>query len=234
MSLSQSAGEGQSSKRAPWKALWQVVTDPVGAYAQLGPKPPVLPGYLFAMVVGLVVTGLTVPVLLQKTAGLAASSPEMAQAGGFVKTTMVVSAVLANVAVPWVVGLLASLVALLVAQFQGGSAGFSAYMGMIGYAQVPVVLNRLLAGVWARINDGAVLDLSLAVLLPAGANPFLRVLLQACNPFTIWYYVLLAVGFGSLHGKKPKQGAVFSVALFVLAVLLSMATAKMGSGVPQG
>jgi len=216
---------------SPWRALLRVLTSPGETFRSLGSKPPVLAPYLIQSLVGVVVIALTFSfvtkvALDQASAAMAAQSAMTAEDMATMETVMrwagMVGLVVQEVVSPWVTGLVLALVAIFFGQFQGGGVPFAAYMGMIGYARMPLVLSRLLTAVFIAAT-GQALDLSAAAFLPAGASPALTAALQMLNPFGIWYYVLLAIGFAALFRREPRRGWAFPVTLFVLGTVISAA-----------
>ncbi|MFZ5815305.1 MAG: YIP1 family protein [Bacillota bacterium] len=208
---------------SPWRALWSVVTDPIATFGRLGPRPAIFPAYLLQMVAGLAGFVLSYPYLMQLIEQGAAAAPGTSpEQVAFTKMTALTGGLVSAVAAPWVAGLLVSLVALFMAQFQGGSLPFSAFFGMVGYARLPLVIATLLGGLWVRLL-GQPLDISPGALLSAEASPVLKAALGTLNPFGLWYYALLAIGFAALHQKPPAKGAAFALLLFLLYLFFAMA-----------
>lgn len=222
---------------SPWGALLRVLTSPGETFRSLGRKPPVLAPYLIHSLVGIVAIALSYSALMdlamEQAAAAMANQPQMtAEDMAMMQTVMRwsggVALVVQEVAGPWVVGLVLALVATFFGQFQGGEVPLTSYMGMIGYARMPLDIARLLSAVFMAVT-GKQLDLSAAALLPDGASPVLMGALQMINPFGIWYYALLAIGFAALFGREPRRGWAMPVTLFVLGVIVSAAAASIGA-----
>lgn len=113
-------------------------------------------------------------------------------------------------------------------QFQGGGVPLASYMGMIGYARLPVAISNLLAGILMAVT-GRPVNLTPAVLLPDTAGPVLAAVLSAFNPLHLWYYVLLGIGFAALFGREPRKGWALPLALFVMTTLFTAASAGLSS-----
>lgn len=230
--MAQPAATAYGSPSLPgWRALRRVLTDPGETFRRLGDQPPVLPGYLLQMAVGLLVFALTVNTtmaLLDQGMAISASQPGAQEMPpGFAPVMKWVSVgfvAAARLAGPWLAGLLLTLIALFVGQFQGGGVPFSAYLGMIGYARVPLALSALLSGVWTALTDKPLI-MSLTVFLSPEASPYLKGLLSMFNPFGLWYYALLAIGFAALFKRPPGKGWALPALLFVVATLASVGTA---------
>ena len=217
-----------------WRAALRVLTDPGETFSKLGAKPPIFPPYLIHMAVGAIAFAVSIPALLEASAqamSLAASQPGVEMDPSMMGAMSWVSVGFAGVtqiAGPWLAGMLLSFVATFFGQFQGGGVSLSAYLGMIGYARLPLAISTLLGGVFAAFT-GQSLDLSLAVFLPETASGVMVGLLKMINPFGIWYYVLLATGFAALFGRSPKRGWLLPVALFVAGTLVTIGTSGFGA-----
>ncbi|MFZ5823090.1 MAG: YIP1 family protein [Bacillota bacterium] len=216
-------GLSEPAPISPWRALWLMMTDPVSTFQRLGTRPAILPAYLLHTVVGLVAIALawsyTMNIVDEKMAANAAATPDMMPV---MKMSAIVGGIIGGAATPWLVGLAVSLLALFIAQFQGGGVPFSSFYGMVGYARVPLAISILLGGLWVALV-GKPLDISLAAVLSADASPTLKAALMMVNPFGLWYYALLAIGFATLMKKPATKGIPFAATLFVLSLLLAMA-----------
>lgn len=214
------------SRISPWRAVLRVLTDPVATFRAMAEKPPVLVPYLVHMLVGLAVMALTygkvVEIATQATASAMSANQEIdlelmrAMMKWSAGASLAVSALIG----PWVAGFVLSLVAMFFGQFEGGGVPLSAYMGMIGYARLPLAILNLLAGIFLAAT-GRQLNLSAAVLLPETASPYLVGLLSSFNPLYLWYYVLLGIGFAALFDREPRKGWALPVTVFVVTTLLN-------------
>lgn len=220
----------------PWTALLRILTDPMNTFRRLGEKPAILPAYVLQMAASLFLAAMTVPLALQLVMDQAASMPADQMPAGFegmMNKVMVGTTLGQAVVTPWLAGLVVALLAVFVAQLTGGSVGFRAYFGMVGYARVPVALNAIIQGLLltkaGTYSEAMRMSLSLATFLPADSNVYLQSLLGMVNPFSIWYYVLLALGFAALHKTKPREGWTFAGAILILNIIGSVASAAMGS-----
>lgn len=236
--MNQLPTEQVAPRLSGWRALVSVLTDPNESFRQLGTKPSVLPPYLIQTLVGVLLFVLLLTtqsgVIDQAVATAMATQPTV-QPGmdEMFRIITIVTFAFTLILAPWFVGLCLSLVALFFGQFQGGGVSFSAYFGMIGYARMPLLLSTLL-GWFYQVATGKALQLSAAALLPAGSSPYLAGLLGMINPFGIWYYALLAIGFGALFGRSGRKGLAFSVTLFIVATIFTISSAGLASsqGVP--
>lgn len=217
-----------------WRALLSVITEPGETFRRLGSRPPILPGYLLQMAVGLVVFAMTYQQIMEivtQSMAMGAQQAGEAMAPGFLnvmQNVMLAFMIVGVLAEPWVSGLFVSLLALFVGQFHGGGVAFRSYYGMIGYARVPLALSTLLAGIY-QAATGQMLNLSLGVLVPEGGSPYLLGLLSTFNPFTLWYYALLATGFAALFGRPARRGWALPAILWGGAIILGMVQMGLAS-----
>lgn len=182
----------ETPKISAWGALVKVITEPKATFEKLGDAPAVFPGYLLQMVAAGVALWFTLPLSLKMAEEMMAANPGMpAEAVAVGKWAGVIGGSIGALAGPWISGVLLALVAMFFGQFQGSPVKFPAYLGMIGYARVPLAINTIIGGLLASqaasLQDLATKSLSLAVFLPADASPHLRALLEAFNPFDLWY-----------------------------------------------
>lgn len=222
-----------------WRALVSVLTSPGETFRRLGARPPILPVYLFQTLL------MALLFILTFKAGAAAFDQGIAAAGSqpnaqamdasglaVVRTvTMTVMGVF-TIAGPWLVGLVLSLFALFMGQFQGGGVSYGSYFGMIGYARMPLAIASILGGIY-QVATGKALNLSLAAFLSPESNPYLTGLLSTINPFTIWYYVLLAMGFATLFGRPARRGWALPALIWVINVLFTVVFSGVGSRFTQ-
>lgn len=225
------------SRISPWGALLRVLTSPGETFRSLGGKPPVLAPYLVHSLVGVVVIALSYSATMQmvmdqalaQMAGQPAMTPEdMAMMQNVMRWSGWVGLVVQEVIGPWVVGFVLAIVATFFGQFQGGGVPLTSYMGMVGYARMPLDLARLLSAAFIAVT-GKPLDLSAAAFLPEGASPVLAGALQMLSPLGLWYYGLLAIGFAALFGREPRRGWALPVTLFVLGTIVTAAAAGVAT-----
>jgi len=216
----------------PWTALLRILTDPLDTFERLGTRPAILPAYLLQMVTGLAGAWMVLPLTLQALQEVPAGTLTAEQMA-MVEKTATAMALVEPLVVPWITGGLLALVAAFVAQFMGGSLGLRPYFGMVGYARVPLAINTLLTSFLASradsLAEAATMSLSPAAFLPAGSSPYATALLGMINPFGIWYYVLLALGFAALHRNRPAQGAPLAGVVFLINLAGALISAALAS-----
>jgi hypothetical protein len=224
---------GNNGRPSAWGALWGVLTEPGRTFAAFAGQVPILPPYLVAMALALVTALLTMPVT-QRIA-----QQQMATQGGLpaeglsiFKWFLVGISVVGALARPWVSGVIVALVALFFGQFSSTRAGFTAYLGLVGYASLPAaaggVVQALLVMSAGSVDALTRISLSPAVFLPDGSSLALRAVLGLLNPFSLWYYAVLCIGFATLNRGKWTRGLSFALTLFAFSALFALLGGLLG------
>jgi hypothetical protein len=214
-------------KPGPWGALLTVITEPTATFRALAERPALLPPYLLQTVAGLIGVYLLLPLTkagvaeqLIKTPPPPGMTPQLYQMIG------IGAALFGALAGPWMIGAILALIASFFAQFQGGSAGFRPYLSMIGYARVPLAVGGLIQALLmtraTSMQQAQTMSLSLAALAPDETHFVLKALLSTINPFDVFYYALLAIGFGAVQRMRPARSATFVGVIYVLALGLML------------
>jgi hypothetical protein len=217
-----------------WGALLRIITEPEATIRDFGDRIPIFPGYLLQMVLSGVMTYLMIPATMAMLDQQFATQGIPPEQMGMVRTVSLGSALATSLFTPWIAGLFTALLAMFFGQFRGGGVGFVQYLGLVGYARIPVALGGVLSGAMIMAS-GSVMNagISLAALLPEGSSPYLMGILGAFNPFTFWYYAVLAIGFGVLHKGGAKKGLSLVITMFIVTLLMSLgsgASLKMAQG----
>jgi hypothetical protein len=226
--------EPQGPRQNAWGALVRVITEPAATFRDFAGRVPIFPGYLASMVLGLAGSLMALPVALKVAEQLTSANPAMTpELANISRWSGIIGAVVAALAGPWIGGLLVSLFAIFFGQFQEQRVSYVTYLGMVGYARVPLAIGQVVTGALTLALAGKVkgLTLSLAILAPngAGASPVVKTLLGMVTPFSIWYFALLAIGFGALHRGKASRGLGLVLTIFVILAIVMAASAAVGS-----
>jgi hypothetical protein len=223
----------EKSGPSGWAALGTVLTDPWKTFASFGERPPILPGYLVQMILALFPLLMTMGLALDLAAQQVASQG-LPPVAGVAKMGAIIGMVIGGVASPWIAGLFVSLIALLWGRAESTPVQFGGYFGMVGFARLPVVIGGFLQGL-LLMNAQSIADLqnksiSVAVLLPTDASPYLKAFATTLNPFDFWYYLLLAMGFAALHKRPAIKGVGLAVTVYGLSLLFTVVSAGWGIG----
>lgn len=220
-----------------WSGLIKCLTNPTAAFADLAehPQPPFLLAYMVAGLLGVpliyVSTQITLGVLQAQLAaqGLPPEANTVAQAIAYA------TAVGGGLFGPLLIGLCIALLAALVGLFVGGGVKFRQYLSMLAYAGLPSAIGGFVQGLLAfgatSLNQLQQISISPAAFLPAGSSPLILAVVGLINPFGLWSFYLLMVGFAALHRSKLAKGALFAGVLLVFQVLLLLWTGM--KAIPQ-
>jgi hypothetical protein len=82
-------------------------------------------------------------------------------------------------------------------------------------------------------DPAGIVPTNLAVALPSGTSPFISSIAGSIDIFTIWYLILLAIGFAAIAGAKkfkPGKTATLVFGVWVVGILIKAAFASIGFG----
>lgn len=82
-------------------------------------------------------------------------------------------------------------------------------------------------------DPAGIVPSNLAVILPSGSSPVLSSIAASFDIFTIWYLIVLAIGFAAIAGAKKfktSKAATLVFGVWVIWVLLKTGLAAMGLG----
>jgi hypothetical protein len=225
--LHQEVSSQTSGRLSPWRALVQVLIDPVRTFAELAEKPPVLAPYLVLMLLSLLGFWLMLDQQLALTISQAQKGGTPPEALKTIEVTSKVAGVVLSLLGPWLMGALMAVVVMAVGRLGlGEPVPFGHYFGMLGYASLPnslgAVLQALVASRAADPAQALTVSLSLAAFLPDGANPFLRAFLGTLAPFGLWSLALLGVGFAALHKTRINRSTGVVAVVYLLTLGFAM------------
>ncbi|MGE5674563.1 MAG: Yip1 family protein [Mycobacterium leprae] len=221
----------------PWRALLGVWLEPGATFEGLRERMPILLPYLVQMAIGVPVAIISARASTNLSQSFMAGQPVPPGFDAAMKTASMVGGLLSGLAMPWLTGVVVAGLATFFGQFQSTRVPFGTYLGLVGYARLPVVVGTVVqafltlsATTMAELTTKSV---SLAVLLPADASPYLRGALSTLNPFVIWYYVILTIGLATLHRAKPSKTWSLAATLFAVSLLLATVGGGLGTTMIQ-
>ncbi|HLN64738.1 MAG TPA: YIP1 family protein [Symbiobacteriaceae bacterium] len=229
MSQYDSSLQTPESKGSAWGAIFRIITEPEATFRSFGEHLPILPGYLVQMGLSLVMALLMLPATLAMVEQQLATMPQASPINpGVMKMIQAGSVLFSALITPWLAGVFTALLALFIGQFQGGARNFTQYMGLVGYSRLTLALGSVVQGLIIFLTGKIQMSnaISLAAFAPEGASPYLTGFLGAFNPFSFWYWAVMAIGFGVLHKGTWKKGISLVVIMFILSVLI----ATVGNG----
>lgn len=229
----------------PWGALIRILTSPADAFALIRAKSPWLPPYLLlgllsaaTVVFGLLLVGGA----MGDAMGELANMPEFADAPGFADVTGAASGFLIAIAIlggafalvgPAIAGLVFALLLYLVGMIFGHRASFMQLFSLSGYVEMPALLAGLISIVALVVAPefAMTLNLSASAFLPAGPLGFpepgiLFSLLSLISPFTVWTWILVALGLRHIGRTTSGQAWGQTLVVFAVVVLTHVAMAS--------
>ena len=95
-----------------------------------------------------------------------------------------------------------------------------ACMSAVGVPMLIIVLLAIDSEELERIGleNSKLVQSNLSALLPAGISPAIKSLASSLDLFTIWFLVLLTIGFASVVGLGPKRISTWKTAALVFSV----------------
>jgi hypothetical protein len=149
--------------------------------------------------------------------------------------TAVISGLVSTPIMSIVMLLLTTLIFFVILKIMGGKGKFKAYMSVVGYAGVISSLYILLALIIANFTGNLHVDptlTSLATLVsPDSTGVVLYSVLKSIDIFSIWYYVVIAIGLTTVSKVKKKYVYSAVCAVFLIGLIISVAMAVVRSAV---
>lgn len=222
-------------RTGPWGAVVRVLFSPADVFALIRTRAPWLPPYLLlgllaaaSVIVGVQLAGDALDSVI--------GAPEMEEIAGVASGVMMVFTVIGAAFAlvgPAIAGLVFALLLYLSGLIFDNKASFSQLFSLSGYAEMPAVIGSLISLIALIVSPSFALNLNLtaAALLPAGTPPtgIVYALLSMISPFTVWTWVLVALGLRHV-GQVPAQRAwTQTVSVFVFVVLVRVGMSAMSA-----
>lgn len=225
----------------PWAAVVRILSNPADVFALVRARSPWLPPFLL---LGIAASALAVAQVLVTAPMMQdlMAVPELADElpAGFGEGLVIVSAVLGGafaLVTPAIVGLVFALALYVSGLIFNSKANFTQLFSLAGYAEIPALFGMLLSlaliviapeqALAGATSGQAGFDLSLAVLLPpeAALKP-LGILASMISPFSVWTWVLVALGLRHVGDVSARTAWWQVLTVFAVSALLRLA---MGS-----
>lgn len=123
--------------------------------------------------------------------------------------------------------LLITVIFFAILKIMGGQGKFKAYLSVTGYAYIISALYLLLVMIIAQFTGSLHIDPKLTSLATLASEDSVGVLLysvlKSLDIFSIWYYVVMAIGLATV--SKLKKNYVYAVvaAVFLVGLIISVA-----------
>lgn len=107
----------------------------------------------------------------------------------------------------------AGILHLLIRKLLGGKGNFRQAFGIVAYAWVPILIYNILK-MLSIIVMGNVLDLRVLGLT--------NIIISKLNPFNIWSFILLIIGFSNVYNVKKPKVTITVIGVWLLDILISI------------
>jgi hypothetical protein len=224
------------------RILW-VFTSPGKLMACLAEKPRILLGLILSLVSldALYLTHMPLYQDMLRNASLAqidymeslgvTMTPEMIEAS--LPQSMITGLISTPIAAA-IMWLVITLVLFAVLKIMGGQGKFKAYLSVTGYASVISAAYMLIALVAATFTGSLHVDptlTSLATLVSKDSvGTVVYALLKSIDIFSIWYYVVMAIGLAAVSKVKKSYVYIAVASVFVISVIIAIVGAIATQG----
>jgi hypothetical protein len=131
--------------------------------------------------------------------------------------------------------LISALVCFAIFRIMGGEGKFKAYLSVVSHANVITVLYTLLLIPITYITGTMSLTssiTSLSTLVSKDAvSPVLYSILNSIDLFSIWYYVVAAIGMAAVSKLKKRNVYIVVAVLFVISTIIAIYSAQAASSI---
>jgi hypothetical protein len=159
-------------------------------------------------------------------------TPEMIEAQ---LTTQIITTFIATPIGVIVMMLISALVCFAIFRIMGGEGKFKAYLSVVSHANVITVLYTLLLIPITYITGTMSLTssiTSLSTLVSKDAvSPVLYSILNSIDLFSIWYYVVAAIGMAAVSKLKKRNVYIVVAVLFVISTIIAIYSAQAASSI---
>lgn len=227
-------------KTSPWERIVGVFFSPSETFASIARRPdigvPLTILLLCSVLIGAII-GLKVDFAAAALENMPpnASAAQMEQGAKMAGTIGRISSFVSPVFV--IIGLVIIAGVLLLAfRIMGGEGNFQQAFSVVTYASMPSVVKSLIMGIVILARGGVpgtemeTLVLSNpAFLVEQKAHPVLFSALTSLDVFTIWYVILLVIGFAAISRFSKAKSATIIVSLWAIAVAIKLAFVSFGA-----
>lgn len=216
--------EEQGPTMGVLKRIFGMIFSPSATYADISRQPKIAKALIFILGLMVVFTAVTIPSMMNVLKkSMPSNIPQGATPPMAVLTAGVIFGVLVTLPITW---LLVSAIYKVIFIITGEDRPFEQVFAVNLYAQVPILLGMLIKAVIILIKPSLNLQsvrTSLALLLPPSkATSPIYALLSTFDLFSIWTYVLVAVGFITVFKISRKKAYTIVISLFIGKLLLNV------------
>ncbi len=125
-----------------------------------------------------------------------------------------------------VVFLLTALLYYIIMRIMGGEGKFKAYLSVVVHAGIISVLYTLMLTAISyytgSLHQTAALTSLASLVSPEDVDPYVYGFLAGIDVFTIWRYVLMAIGFTAVSKLKKKHVYIVTAIIFIIGLVIGI------------
>jgi hypothetical protein len=216
-----------------WGRLGNIFGNPARAFDAIDSKPTWVVPLVIAILVTVIFTQLTFPILMETQLERLRSNPNIPaerlevienQFAENVQTQRVITFVSQIVATPIIYLFFAGIFYLVGTLILGGDTSYKKVLSVWSWSALILTVSAIINFLLAMIKGTMGVSLSLALLLPAdSAGSKLNALLSNFDFFVIWFLIVFATGFSVIYKFSRAKAFTAVGALWFIWIILSVA-----------
>lgn len=227
----------------PFQRIAGVFFSPVATFREIAQRPDWVVPLILIVIVALAATAVVMPRLdieasvreqLESQEGMSEEQIEKAVEIGskVAKISGPIGAVFGSA----VMLLITAGILLLAVRMFGGVGGFKQAFAVTNYAWLPNIIKSIIVMILVGMRDSVtqtelatILKSNLGFLVDPKTNAVAFAFLGSIDLFTIWYLVLLVIGFSFLSRLSRGKTAAIVIVLFLITVIAKVGMASLGA-----
>ncbi|HKO57605.1 MAG TPA: Yip1 family protein [Thermoanaerobaculia bacterium] len=227
-------------KPNPWQRIVGVFFSPTETMQSIARRPDIVVPLVILLVCSAlmgVVIGMRVDFAAAAMENMPPNAPA-AQAESAMKMAAMIGKISSFVAPLFTLIGLAIIAGVLLIAFRimGGEGDYKQAFSVLTYASFPTVLKSLITAIvlLARSGVGAqeletLVRSNAAFLVEQKTNPILFSLLTSFDVFTIWFVILLIIGFAAISRFSKAKSAAIIISLWMVAIVVKLGFVALGA-----
>lgn len=209
-----------------WGRLGNILGNPKRAFEAIENKPTWLVPFLITIVVTIISAALLLPLIVQSTVEEVSRNPEVTQEqvemmSKFIPVSAFGGSILLMAV--WLFAL-SGVLYFVGSVILGGDSRFKKVLAVNSWSMMIIALSSLVTLPIMLIKQSMYTSLSLAMILPPDAvGSRIYVFLAQINFFSIWYLIVLAVGFGVVYRMSTKKAMTTIAVMWVIWIAFMVA-----------
>lgn len=214
-----------------WGKLAGIFTSPNRTFQELDKRPAWITPFLIMLVIAVLSVSLLMPLIMQNTIKEMSKNQEVTQQqiemmARVLPISTVGSAILM---IPVWLFALSGILYLVGSVILGGDTTFKKLLAINSWSMLIMGLSSIVTVPLALVRQNMFISLSLSLILPTESiGSRLFVLLSQFNFFTIWYLIVLAIGFGTVYKFTTGKAITAMAVLWVIWVAFVVAIGGFG------